>query len=110
LDPKSTLSKDQHPQEEFVRPPIEAKKSRWGLRAKTVWDWLQLLIVPLMLALITVVFTWQQNERQNELEERRGRQAQKIENQRAEAERELAEQRARRGAAGVPRSDERALG
>jgi hypothetical protein len=83
VDPKSTLSKDQHPQEEFVRPPFEAKKSRWGLRRKTFWDWLQLLVVPLMLALITVVFTWQQDVRQNELEE-----------QRAEAERMLAEQRA----------------
>jgi len=64
------------------------------LRGKTVWDWLQLLIVPLMLALITVVFTWQQNNRQNELEAQRARQAQNIENQRAKAERELANQRA----------------
>jgi hypothetical protein len=57
---------------------------RWtGFRGKTVWDWLQLLVVPLMLALITVVFTWQQDARQ-----------QRIENQRAAAERELAEQRA----------------
>ncbi len=56
---------------------------RTGFGGKTVWDWLQLLIVPLMLALITVVFTWQQEARQL-----------RIENQRAEAERELAEQRA----------------
>jgi uncharacterized protein YjbI with pentapeptide repeats len=61
----------------------ETKQSRWGLRGKTAWDWLQLLVVPLMLALITVVFTWQQDARQ-----------QKIENQRAAAERELAKQRA----------------
>jgi uncharacterized protein YjbI with pentapeptide repeats len=47
-----------------------------------------------MLALITVVFTWQQNNRQNELEAQRARQAQNIENQRAKAERELAKQRA----------------
>jgi uncharacterized protein YjbI with pentapeptide repeats len=50
---------------------------------KTVWDWLQLLIVPIMLSLITVAFTWQQNTRQ-----------QQIENQRAQAERDLQEQRA----------------
>jgi hypothetical protein len=61
----------------------------WTLRefgGKTVWDWLQLLVVPHMLALITVVFTWQQNVSQNQLEDQRARQAQKIENQRAEAE------------------------
>jgi uncharacterized protein YjbI with pentapeptide repeats len=63
------------------------------LRGKTLWDWLQLLIVPIVLALITVLFTWQQNNRQNELEDQRTRQAQKIENQRAEAEQKLAEQR-----------------
>src|SRR5215208_4118426 len=65
----------------------------WTLRefgGKTVWDWLELLVVPLVLALITlvitVVFTSQQNVRQNELEDRRAQQAQKIENQRAQAE------------------------
>lgn len=61
---------------------------------KTVWDWLQLLIVPIMLSLITVAFTWQQSERQQRIEGKRAQQAQKIENLRAEAERELAEQRA----------------
>jgi uncharacterized protein YjbI with pentapeptide repeats len=43
------------------------KKGRkpWTLRefgGKTAWDWLQLLVVPLMLALLTVVFTQQQDE------------------------------------------------
>jgi hypothetical protein len=47
-----------------------------------------------VLALITVVFSWQQNERQQDLEDQRVKQAQKIESQRAKAERELAEQRA----------------
>jgi hypothetical protein len=47
-----------------------------------------------MLSLITVAFTWQQNERQQRIEGNRAKQAQKIENQRAEAERELAQQRA----------------
>ena len=68
--------------------------TRRELGGKTVWDWLQLLIVPIMLSLITVAFTWQQNERQQRIEGNRAKQAQKIENQRAEAERELAEQRA----------------
>jgi uncharacterized protein YjbI with pentapeptide repeats len=77
-----------------IQPPPAGKQSRWGFRRKTAWDWLQLLVVPLMLALITVVFTWQQNVHQNELEDQRAQQAQKLENQRAEAERELAVQRA----------------
>jgi uncharacterized protein YjbI with pentapeptide repeats len=58
----------------------------WTLRefgGKTLWDWLQLLIVPVVLSLITVAFAWQQDARQ-----------QRIEDQRAEAERELAVQRA----------------
>ena len=58
----------------------------WTLRefgGKTLWDWMGLLIVPVVLSLITVAFAWQQDARQ-----------QRIENKRAEAERELAEQRA----------------
>jgi uncharacterized protein YjbI with pentapeptide repeats len=46
----------------------------WTLKeyaGKTVWDWLQLLIVPVMILLITVVFTWQQNNRQEAIEEQR---------------------------------------
>lgn len=65
----------------------ETKKSRWGFRGMTVREWLELLIVPVVLSLITVVFTWQQNERQQDLETKRTNQAQKIENLRAEAER-----------------------
>src|SRR5215203_2704861 len=61
----------------------QTKQSRWGFRGKTVWDFLQLLIVPLMLVAIGSVFSLQQDARQ-----------QRIEDQRAQAERELAEQRA----------------
>src|SRR5215203_3260825 len=68
---------------------------RWtGFRGMTVRDWLQLLIVPLALVVISFLFTAQQDQRQQELENQRAEQAQKIENQRAKAERELAEQRA----------------
>ena len=53
---------------------------RWtGFRGMTVRDWLQLLIVPVALVIIGFIFTLQQDARQ-----------QRIENQRAEAERELA--------------------
>ena len=75
----------------------KGKRTPWTLKefgGKPVWDWLQLLIVPLVLALITVVFTWQQNVHQNKLEDQRTRQAHRIEDRRAEADRELAEQRA----------------
>jgi len=46
----------------------------WTLRefwGKTVWDWMQLLIVPVAILLITVAFTWQQNKRQEAIEEQR---------------------------------------
>jgi hypothetical protein len=61
-------------------------RNPWTLReigGKPVWGWLELLIVPVVLSLITVGFAWQQNARQNDIEGRR-----------AQAERKLAEQRA----------------
>jgi uncharacterized protein YjbI with pentapeptide repeats len=80
--------------------PKQEKETRqgkpWTLRelgGKTFWDWMQLLIVPVILSLITVVFTWQQAARQQVIEDQRAQQAQEIESQRAETERELAEQR-----------------
>src|SRR5215203_3197656 len=72
----------------------QTKQSRWGFRGKTVWDWMALLIVPLVLVVIGLVFTMLQDARQQRIEDQRAQQAQKIENQRAKAERELAEQRA----------------
>jgi uncharacterized protein YjbI with pentapeptide repeats len=59
----------------------------------TLRDWLELLIVPFALVVISFVFTMQQDARQQQIESQRAQQAQKIENQRAEAERELEEQR-----------------
>ena len=61
----------------------ETQQSRWGFRGMTVRDWLDLLVVPLALAVIGVAFSVQQDARQ-----------QRVENQRAKAERELAEQNA----------------
>jgi uncharacterized protein YjbI with pentapeptide repeats len=72
----------------------ETKQSRWGFRGMTVRDWMDLLIVPLVLVVIGLVFTMLQDARQQDLENQRARPAQEIENQRAKAERELAEQRA----------------
>jgi uncharacterized protein YjbI with pentapeptide repeats len=72
-----------------------ARESRkpWTLRGfggKPVWDWMQLLIVPLVLAMIGLLFELQQAERQRALEA----QQRALEDRRAEAEREVAEQRA----------------
>jgi uncharacterized protein YjbI with pentapeptide repeats len=72
----------------------ETKQSRWGFRGMTVRDWMDLLIVPLVLVVIGLVFTMLQDARQQDLENQRAQQAQNIENQRAKAERELADQRA----------------
>jgi len=64
----------------------------------TVRAWLELLIVPLALALIGFWFTAQQDERQQHIEDQRAQQAKKFENQRAQAERELEEQRTQNAA------------
>jgi uncharacterized protein YjbI with pentapeptide repeats len=61
-----------------------------GFRGKTLWDLLQLLIVPLVLVGIGFLFEMQQAERQQALEE----QQQALEDRRAKTESELAEQRA----------------
>ena len=91
-DPKPTEDRD--PQGEFLRPPIENKASRWGLQGKTVWDWMQLLVVPLALVSIGLVFSMVQDARQQEIEDRRAKAEQEIEDRRAKAEQALAEQRA----------------
>jgi uncharacterized protein YjbI with pentapeptide repeats len=65
---------------------------RWtGFRGKTAWDWMQLLIVPLVLTFLGLSFTAAQQVIANLQQDIR---QQQIEDQRAEAERELAEQRA----------------
>ena len=77
--------------EEKGRQTADKKEGRkpWTLRefgGQTVWDWLHLLsalAIPVVLAAAGLWFTAQQDQRQVA-----------IENQRAEAERELAEQRA----------------
>jgi hypothetical protein len=74
--------------EEKGRQTADEKEVRkpWTLRefgGKTLWDWMGLLIVPVVLSLITVVFAWQQDIRQDQIEDKR-----------AKAERELAKERA----------------
>jgi hypothetical protein len=79
---KSEPTEDRDSQREFLRTPAEAKKSRWGFRGMTVRDWLPIvgaLLIPVMIAAGTWLITWQQA---------------RIEDQRAEADRELGQQRA----------------
>jgi hypothetical protein len=72
----------------------EAQQSKpWTLKefgGKPVWEWMQLLIVPLALAVIGLLFEMQQADRQRALEQQQAA----LEDRRAKAERELAEQRA----------------
>ncbi len=64
-------------QKKLVRkaePPSKRKIrwSRWtGFRGRTVWDWLQMLVVPLMLVSVGFWFTTQQEVRQQQLEDQR---------------------------------------
>jgi hypothetical protein len=77
------------------RPPWWKRLwARTGFGDKTLWEVLQLLIVPRALATIGFWFTAQQDARQSEIEDKRAQQAQRIEGERAKAERKLAKERA----------------
>jgi uncharacterized protein YjbI with pentapeptide repeats len=59
-------------EEKLGRTPSRKGWPRWtGLGEKTLWDWLQLLVVPLMLAVLGFVFSAQQDARQQAIEEQR---------------------------------------
>jgi uncharacterized protein YjbI with pentapeptide repeats len=79
-------------QGEQVAGEKEARKP-WTLRelwGKPVWDWLDLLLVPLVLGIVaaglTAWFNAQQNTRQNHIEKERAQAEQKLAEQRAEDE------------------------
>jgi uncharacterized protein YjbI with pentapeptide repeats len=79
-----------------AQEPTRQSKA-WTLRefgGKPAWDWLQLLIVPLALVLIGLVFSAQQDQRQQKIEDRRAEVERAVEEQRAQAEREIQEERA----------------
>jgi uncharacterized protein YjbI with pentapeptide repeats len=52
---------------------------------KTVWDWLQLLIVPVVLAIVTIVFTLYQEGRLSRIEQQRAQNALQVAEERARA-------------------------
>jgi hypothetical protein len=60
---------------------------------KTLWDWMELLLVPLALALGAAFFTWVTNKRERDIEDQRALAAQKAADQRAQIEREIASDR-----------------
>jgi len=64
---------------------------RWGLRGKTVWDWLDLMFVPLTLALFAGFFTTVQLFWQTSQEDQRD---QALANQTAQIQRIIEESRA----------------
>jgi len=66
----------------------QSKQSRWGFRGMTVRNWLELLIVPMVLVGIGLLFEMQQADRQLATEKHQ----QNLEKKRANAERELAVQ------------------
>ena len=88
--------------EEKGRQTADKKEGRkpWTLRefgGQTLWDWLHLLsalAIPVVLAAAGLWFTAQQDHRQQQIETARAQQTQKIETDCAEAERELARERA----------------
>jgi uncharacterized protein YjbI with pentapeptide repeats len=66
------------------RIPEPQKESLWGFRGKTVWDWLDLLIVPAFIALSVAALSLLQAWAQQQAEEQRDESARAIEEQRAQ--------------------------
>src|SRR5215208_824689 len=66
---------------ESVRPKADSQEIQ---PRKTLWDWLQLFIVPLALAAIGLWFSAQQDAHQQKIEEKRAKSDRHIEEQRAQ--------------------------
>src|SRR4051812_33970101 len=77
--------------DEFVPPQ---PKPEGYERAKTLWDWLGLLLIPLILAIGGILFTWSENRSARRLQEQREAEARQVEEQRIVEARKIEEQRA----------------
>jgi len=66
---------------ESVKPKLDNQEIQ---PRKTLWDWLQLFIVPLALAAIGLWFSAQQDAHQQQIEEKRAKSDRHIEEQRAQ--------------------------
>jgi uncharacterized protein YjbI with pentapeptide repeats len=76
---KTLIRKAESPSKRRIRWP------RWtGFRGMSLRDWLDLLVVPLMLVALGYWFTTQQEARQQKFEDQREDQAQRLENQRSQ--------------------------
>src|SRR6266487_6595179 len=64
-----------------------------GLRGKTLWDWLQLLIIPLALAVIALLFNLANSRTERQIAKQRYEQDQQIAKQRYEQDQQIAQQR-----------------
>jgi Pentapeptide repeats (8 copies) len=74
-------------------PPLLDAQGHELPHAKTLWDWLGLLLIPLVLAVGGFFLTRSENRYALSLQERREEEARKIEEQRIEEARKLEEQR-----------------
>jgi ABC-type nickel/cobalt efflux system permease component RcnA len=71
---------------------------RWswtGLETKSAWDWLELLIIPIVLGAGALWFNRQERRAQNDLETRRQESEQALAREERKNNREIAEDRAR---------------
>jgi hypothetical protein len=86
----------QKPREQPFRQPPQGR-GRWGWTGfgnKTLWDWLQLLVVPAMLAIVGAGFTAALGYIQLQAEESRAQAQRDAEESRAQAQRDAEESRA----------------
>lgn len=74
-------------------PPLLDPQGKELPHAKTLWDWLGLLLVPLVLAIGGFFLTRSENRYALDLQERREKEAQKLEDQRTVEARKIEEQR-----------------
>jgi hypothetical protein len=65
---------------------------------KLFWDWMELQLVPVTLAIVAAVFTLVTNRREREAEESRAREQRETEDRRAKEERAMETDRAREAA------------
>ena len=64
-----------------------------GLPNKSLWDWMLLLIVPVVLSVATFSFSWLTNQNDQKIAQQRGKTEQRLAEQRNKTEQRLAEQR-----------------
>jgi uncharacterized protein YjbI with pentapeptide repeats len=87
MEKKTQQQSREEPHEEQRQKSRRGKLWEWtGFGEKTAWDWMQLLIVPLVLAVGAFLFNYSLNARQQENEEMRAAAQLEAEEQRAQEE------------------------